>query len=118
MFKNNMTACLPACLLSFELLRCCYGKLFCFKKSVIHLIYTFTTYELYIFFIIDLSYIVCLFFLYSFNYKVEDSLFSLNEKLARKLLNQIFTKSKQSLISSFDCNMCLDYVMFLLSLQN
>ena len=33
---------------------------------------------------------------------------SLNLKLARKLLNQIFTQSKQPFISSFDCNMCLE----------
>ena len=60
---------------SFKFLCCYYDKLFCFKKKkVIHLIYNFTTYELYIFFFFDLSYIFCLYFLFSFNY--EDSLLS------------------------------------------
>ena len=58
--------------------------------------YNFTTYELYIFFIFDLFYIFCLYFLYSVNY--EGSLFSFDQKLARKLLNQIFTQSKQPII--------------------
>ena len=80
------------------------------KKSSIHLIYHFTTYELYIFFIFDLSYIFCLYFLWSFNY--EDPLFSFDYKRARKLLNEIFPQSKQPFISSFNCDMGLDYVMF------
>ena len=34
------------------------------------------------------------------------------QRLARKPLNQIFTQSKQLFISSFDCDICLDYVPF------
>ena len=57
---------------------------FVLKKSVIHLIYNFTTYELYIFSSLILLTFFRLCFLYSFNY--EDLLFSFDQKLVRKPL--------------------------------
>ena len=76
LLNDSFSLLLHLTLSIFKLLRCYYGKLFCFKKSFIQLIYNFTAYELYIIFIFDLSYIFCLYFLYSFNY--EYSLFPMN----------------------------------------